>query len=291
MFAYSALYKPVKNILTTGAADSVSLSVNTKANQDLSVGIRSSRKNESGVVDAGLSWTQKLKQGGVALQVSGDLDQEGTVTLSTSAVNIAKGVNADVSSKLKTNKDDNKVTGNLDYTHEKVHLTGTFDYGLGKDLTLKTSVVGQVVEGLVVGGEVQVQGYPVVVDKKALKTYNLGARYSLKNIHVAALLEDSLKTVRVGYAQQIDESVAVAGEFTQDLKSEQPSQPTFTLGASYVIDKDSSVKAKINTKGTVNTTYTLQVNPRLTTSVSVEANAFNLSKGTSKVGVSVNYSA
>ena len=289
MYSFANLYKPVKNILSTGASDKVSISVNTKANPDFSVSMKGARSNEKGTVESSLSWSQKLKQGGVAYTVNGSLDQDATVTVTTVANGVAKGLNADLTSKLKTTSADNKVTGNLDYTAEKFHLTGNFDYGLGKELVLSSSVAGKVVDGLVVGAEAQVQGYPAVAEKKdLLKKYTIGARYSLKNIHIAAQLEDSLKKIRVGYAQQIDESVSVAGEFSQTLAADQ--KPVFVIGSSYNIDKDSSVKANINTNGVVNATYTLTVNPRLTTAITAETNVFKKDVP-SKVGLSISYDA
>ncbi|KAG2378377.1 hypothetical protein C9374_008520 [Naegleria lovaniensis] len=286
MYSFGTLYKPVKNVLSTGASDKISLSVNTKANPDFSVGISGSR-TESGKVDSALSWSQKLKCHGVACTVNGSLDQDATVKVSVAANGVAKGLNADLNTKMKTEGAENNVTGTLDYTAEKFHLTGHFDYTTGKDLLLASSVTGRVVDGLVVGAEAQIKGYPPVDKKDLLKKYTLGARYSMKNIHIAAQLEESLKKIRVGYAQQIDDSVTVAGEFLHDLKS--TDKPTFTLGTSYTIDKESSVKANINTKGVVNATYTLVVNPRLTTAVSVESSVFT--KSVSKVGLSISYDA
>ncbi|EFC40158.1 predicted protein [Naegleria gruberi] len=285
MYSFATLYKPVKSILSTDSADKVSISVSTKANPDFSVAVRGARANADGKVESSLSWSQKLKQGGVAYTVNGSLDQDATVGVTVVASGVAKGLNADLSSKMKTACADNKVTGNLDYTAEKFHLTGNFDHTCGGALLLTATATAQVVEGLVVGGDAQIKALPK--EANPLKKYTVGARYSMKNIDVATQLEDSLKKIRVGYAQKIDDSVSVAGEFAHELKSDKA--PVFTLGTQYKIDSDSSIKANINTKGIANATYSLTVNPRLTTSISAEADVF--AKNVSKVGLSINYSA
>lgn len=295
MFSYSSLYKPVKSILSSGFdPEKSSLGVNTKVNDDLALGIKSSRNNNSGGVESSLAWNQKFQDGFANYEMNGSLDQEGTVSLSLNASGLAKGLVASVATDLKTNNEDNKVETTLDYTHDKFHYTSNYEFGSGKKLTVTKSGVAQIVDGFVAGGEVKLNAYPLPKDKtQILNEYNFGARYSMSNLHIAALFEKSMRTVKIGYAQQIDPNVTVATEFAQDLQSETGTKPkpVFTVGSSYKIDNDSSVRAKMNSNGIVNATYSLRINERLAANISAQANAFALNNGTSNVGFSVNYNA
>jgi len=112
-------------------------------------------------------------------------------------------------------------------------------------------------------------------------------RYSTANFHVVSQF-NKFEETKIGIAQNINPKLAVAGEFSHNIKPQKDGQvakPVWTFGGRYVVDANSTLAAKVNTKGIANVAYGITVNPNITTTLSFETNVNELSTP-SKVGVS-----
>jgi hypothetical protein len=289
MFSQRDLYAPVNKVITGHASGKNSFSVVTSPNKDSNIGISGNRNNKDESVSASLNWDQKLEK----FNLSGSLSQNGTISLSAKSSKLASGLK--VASGI-THKTDNssQVKTNVEYVRDRVNMNTSLTFNTGKDIIVKLGGAGKVVDGLFVGGECELLGYSGSQNDKKLKDFSFGAKYSKDNFDIATIVENSLKTVRIGYAHAIDDQVLIAGQYKHDLKTEATSEknvPEYSVGCVYVIDSDSSISAMGNTKGVVSGTYKLKINPRLSTAVSFDADAFNLSKGSSNIGFAVKYNA
>jgi len=290
---YDELYKPVKNVLSTGYGNTTKFTVRTKPNADLKLEFNGERKTNS-AIDAGLKWTQSFRNKGILYNVGGKLDVEGTVDVNASANNVAKGLDLGVDAKLKTDKTskDNKVNVNTTYRHDLVSIKAGLEKKVGSDYLLTASAASDY-EGLSAGVEGKFQAYPLPQKQdQILKEFNFGLRYSTANFHVASLFE-KLETVKIGVAQTISPKLAVAGEFTHNVKTDSNGEvkaPVWTVGGTYVVDADSTVYAKANTAGVVNAAYKLRVNPNISTTLSFETQVNQLAQP-SKIGVSFDIDA
>jgi predicted component of type VI protein secretion system len=92
---YDELYKPVKNVLTTGYGSTTKFTVRTKPNTDLKLEVTAERKNNA-AIDAALKWTQTFRNKGIGYTVGGKLDVEGTVDINASANGVAKGLDVSI---------------------------------------------------------------------------------------------------------------------------------------------------------------------------------------------------
>jgi hypothetical protein len=287
---YDELYKPVKNVLNTGYGSTTKFTVRTRPNADLKLEANAER-NDKNAIDASLKWTQGFRNRGIGYTVGGKLDVNGTVDVNVNANGVAKGLDLGFDTKLKTDKtdDDNKINVNATYRHDYVSFKTGLEKKFNKQEYLLTeSITTKEIEGLTAGVEAKVQVYPIP-QKRAdmLKELNFGLRYSTANFHVVSHF-DNLEKTKIGVAQNINTKLAVAGEFTHNLKEK--SNPVWTFGGRYVVDANSTVSAKVNTKGVANVAYGITVNPNITTTLSFETNVNELS-APSKIGVTFDIDA
>jgi len=185
----------------------------------------------------------------------------------------------------KTSKD-NKVNVNATYRHDWASIKAGVEKKVGSDY-LATISAATDYEGITAGVQGKFKVYPVP-QKQAdiLQEVNAGLRYSTGNLHIVSVFE-KMETVKVGVAQTINPRLVLGAEFSHNVKVDKDGKvqtPSFAFGGNYVIDADSSVSGKVNTKGVANVAYKVRVNPNITTAISVETNVNDLVQP-SKVGL------
>jgi len=293
---YDELYKPVKNILTTGYGSTTKFGVKTRPNVDLRLEANAERKEDQSI-DASLGWTQTFANRGILYSVGGKLDVNGTVDLNANATGVAKGVDVGAEAKLFTDKThkDNKVGVKGTYRHELVSVKAGVEKKLNEDKYLLTASAVTDYEGISAGVEGKFKAYPLPKDvsKDLLEEVNFGLRYSTTNFHIISQFANFEK-INIGVAQNINSQLALAGEFSHDLKPNKETnvigKPVWTFGGNYVIDGDSSVSAKVNTQSQINAAYKVRVNPNINATISFESNVNKLDEK-SKVGLSFDITA
>ena len=213
---------------------------------------------------------------------------DGNVSVSGKAKN-AEGLTLGTAVALATdaNSKDNKGKATLQYQQPSYTVESTVEKKIGDAVTVDSSVTAKY-NNVTVGAQATFIAYPQPADKKVIKNYNLGLRYSEKNYTFAVLAENQLKNIKIGYAQDVDANLSLALNVDQDLSK--PIRPVFTIGNTYKIDNDSAVRAKIDNNGALAAAYKFNVNQRLTATVSASTNVFDQTKGAS-TGVLFEFSA
>ncbi len=224
------------------------------------------------------------------MKTSGSLGLDGAVSTAGKVVSgdVVYGASAVLATEA--NSSSNKYKTFVQVSQKGKTFEATVEKKLGQAVTVDASSTFAY-EGLTVGAKALLTVYPTPQNRAdILNNYSLGVRYSDKNYTFAALAEDKLKNVKIGYQQKIDDKLAIAVDINQTLNGTTLSKPTFTLGNTYQIDADSSVRAKINNNGDFAAAYKVNVNSRLTATTTVQTNVFDSAKG-AKTGILFEFSA
>jgi len=169
---------------------------------------------------------------------------------------------------------------NLGVEYKRENLTATTELELVKRKANLTAVVGNktIAGGFEVGLDLN-DGVP--------SAYNLAAQYVNGSTTLFGAVREQFNTLRGGFHRKISDQVSVAADFdVKRLKNE----TNFTLGSYYSIDKESAVKAKLNTKGVVTVSYLHNFKKNIRGVFTMEADAFNLNKPDSaKIGFGLTF--
>jgi hypothetical protein len=107
------------------------------------------------------------------------------------------------------------------------------------------------------------------------KNYNFGATYQTNNLLLAALVEKSLTSAKLGVEHKVNDKTTLGFEFSHKLKKSEPF--VVQAGFSRVLDQESNVRAKLLSTGVASVAYQVKVKPELKATVSLEMSAKELS--------------
>jgi len=284
---YGDLYRPVDGIVKSGYISGQNLKVGTRVSPALAITTEGSKKEG---VDGAFSWDSSTQCYGKNLKTNGSLGLDGAVSTQAKIINgdLVYGGSAVLATEPSSSN--NKVKSFVQYAQKGYTFEATVEKKVGAPVTVDTSATFNY-EGLTLGAKALLTAYPTPKNQAdILNNYHLGLRYSDKNYTFAALAEDKLQRLKIGFAQKIDDKLSVALDVNQTLAGTKLSKPTFTLGNTYQIDANSAVRAKINNNGEVAAAYKVNINNRLTATTTVQTNVFDSTKG-AKTGVLFEFSA
>jgi len=178
---------------------------------------------------------------------------------------------------------DNAVKLGLEYTRDNVAATSDFEL-VKKDRYATTANITTVVgnKTFALGGEVGVN----LVDATPSK-YDSVASYTVGNFVVTGSLRDKFNTIGSSFYRKVNDDTSLAGEFSFKINN---SDSSFVVGGQRKLDKDTSVKAKLNSDGIVSLSYIQQLRKNVRAVFSTEINALNLNKPDAhKIGFGITF--
>jgi hypothetical protein len=150
-----------------------------------------------------------------------------------------------------------------EYAQEFFATTGSVDVNCGDTATAvveATAVVG--FEGLSVGGQLS---FDVSPSAQKVSDFNVGAEYTREDVTFTLSTEKKGDIIRGGYFQQINRDYQVGAQLDYNPRAEDAKkQRVLTICTEYQLDVDTTVKAKADSTGSVQTviSHNLQ-NPSL----------------------------
>jgi len=152
----------------------------------------------------------------------------------------------------------------LTYKHSNFNTTGSIDYGQEKGITVKGSLVlGTPWSGanrVDFGGEVECL---VGNDKPQLSVLNTKASYSNPEFDMAAFClikpSKSISDVGLSYFHKVNSDLSVGAEIAFD-PNNTDKKPKLTLGSQYLFQKDTTMKFKFDTTGSLGLSYHQKLN-------------------------------
>lgn len=227
----------------------------------------------TGLVVSQANWTDKTL-GDVEVEAHSSGSASGSVKMNKLVDGLKLTVAANNSSAL-------SVDGT--YTQDLLTATAKISHSLSKGSTGIDASVAFGIDGVAVGGSVQLDGANIV----SPKDFNVGAQYSQKDL-VAALVTSNLGSdITASYFQSVSGDLSLGSSML--IKPDSGSR-TFTFGGEYSLDKATTLKGKIDSSGTVGTSVThVLANPSLKFCVSAQFDALSSDVlSAQKFGVSIN---
>jgi len=131
------------------------------------------------------------------------------------------------------------------------------------------------------GGDLQYEVKERKTEDPIFKNFNFGATYKSSNLIFAANVVDKLKRADFGIVHSYSGNTKLGFEFTHELgKKAVPF--VVQAGVSHTLDDVSNIKAKLLSSGLISFAYQVKVKKGLTTTVSLETSAKEVSGG--KIG-------
>jgi len=153
----------------------------------------------------------------------------------------------------------------LTYKHNSFNTTGSVDYGQEKGITVKSSLVcGFPVSNsssrIDFGGEVECL---VGNDKPQMSVLNTKASFSTPEFDMAAFClikpSKSVSDVGLSYFHKVNNDLSVGAEVSFDPNAHEK-KPKLTLGSQYMMQKDTTLKFKFDTTGSLGLSYHQKLN-------------------------------
>jgi len=274
---YKNLGKQSKDLLSKDYEKSLpSLKLETKAENEVSLSVEGKRDAKSGefVVDP-FQYKYDFAERGYSFV--GKATSNRKLTGEFSVIDkLAKGLKVvtTVSTVLAARADqasDNSVKLGLEYTRDNLAATSDFEL-VKKDRYATTANITGVVgnKTFAIGEEVGIN----LIDASPTK-YDSVASYTVGNFVVTGSLREKFNTIGSSFYRKVSDDTSLAGEFSFKINN---SDASFVVGGQHKLDKDTSIKAKLNSNGVASLSYIQQLRKNVRAVFSTEINAFNLDK-------------
>jgi len=269
---YKDLGKRVKDLLTKDFEQHLpSLKVETKTENNVTVTIEGRRdtKKDEFIIDP-FQYKCELPERGFTFITKASSNRRVTGEFSVMD-KVIKGLKltTTASAILVTKPDQNpENTAKLSLEFTRENLAATADFELVKRVSSCSAVFGN--KNFALGGEIEAN----LIDGTFSK-YNLSGSYTNNNNFIVhGFIRDYLSTFGSSFYRKVNDNYCLAGEFTYRLNA---SDASFAIGGERKFDKDSSVKAKLDSKGTASFSYihNLRKNVRAVFSTQIDTLHFN----------------
>jgi Eukaryotic porin len=167
---------------------------------------------------------------------------------------------------------------------------GTVEY-VTKNAALTSAVdvlSGPIVHAAVTAGlDVATVGVEAEYDTKArnFRRYNFAVNYAdSKESEATLTVLNKGETGKLAYSHLARPDLSVAGEFLYDRRAD---AKLLTMGVKYEVDRETTLKGKINSDGLVSTSYIQEIRPGTTLILSQKLDVRNVDKSTHKLGLSL----
>eukprot|EP00281_Chroomonas_sp_CCMP1168_P031725 CAMPEP_0206236620 /NCGR_PEP_ID=MMETSP0047_2-20121206/13816_1 /ASSEMBLY_ACC=CAM_ASM_000192 /TAXON_ID=195065 /ORGANISM="Chroomonas mesostigmatica_cf, Strain CCMP1168" /LENGTH=321 /DNA_ID=CAMNT_0053660975 /DNA_START=46 /DNA_END=1012 /DNA_ORIENTATION=+ len=244
--------------------------VKTKLENGVAIKSTFTRNEKDGSIGAVLELKKKVS----VLDVTARMDHKGAATLVAEHNTLIPNLNLKGEGAL----NGSSVKISADYKHDAIMTCASLDPI--KSVIAVNSCVG-VVKDVNVGCTTS-----YAYGKGKWTTPAISAQYQGPNYQLAANVENLGEKIGVTYHQTVNKEVNVAisiGQAGGDSKN-----LNMALGTSYKIDKDSSVKGKVDSAGILSALYVQKIRPQMTLKVSGQVNTTKLSADNAhKIGVAL----
>jgi len=270
---FKNLGKSTKDLLTKDYEQNLpALKFETKTDNNATVTIEARRdtKKDEVIVDP-FQIKRELPERGFTFIGKATTNRRLTGEFSVSD-KIAKGLKLTTSAStiLVTKPDQNpENTAKLSIEYTRDNLAVTADLELVKRVAYVSTVIGN--KSLALGGEIEANLLDGILSK-----YNVTGAYYANNFVLNAFARDQLQSIGSSFFRKVSDNYAAGGEFTYRLNA---SDATFTLGGECKFDKDSSMKAKVDSKGILSLSYIHNFRKNIRSVFSTQIDALHLNKG------------
>ncbi|EDO31835.1 predicted protein [Nematostella vectensis] len=238
-----------------------------------------SSMNDTGKVFGSLETKYKYSDYGISLSEKWTTDNVLSSEI-TVEDQIAKGLKLQFDTTFAPNTGKKSAKIKTAYKQDYLHATGDVDFDFA----------GPTVQGsAVVGYEGWHAGYQVAYDtsKSKLIANNFSLGYRAKDFQIHSAVNDASKFTGSIY-HQISKNLEVAAQLNWATGS---SNTSFQGGCKYDVDKDTTLRAKVNNNSHLGLAYTQRLRDGIKATVSSHIDTKNLNQGGHKLGLSLEMEA
>jgi len=232
------------------------------------------RANKGGDINGILKTTYKRSDFGT---IEAEFDTDGKAKASIEADKVSKGL------VIKT-ATDHDFTTSIDAAYSQGYLAVNGILSSGKKTTVETSAVfGH--EGLSAGLQDTFD-----IKQAAIIDYNVGGEYTQGNYTVTVKTSDAAENINLGFLYNVNADNTVGGAIKYGLSGKDQSRFLATAVYSTVLDRDTTLKAKLDTDGAVTGALEQRLsNPKVKYGLTSQFNWRNPSLIPDKFGLSVGF--
>jgi len=277
---YDDLGKEAKGVFKNGyGSGSVKLDLKTTTKKGVEFKTHGSSNNETGKVEGNLETKYKFKDYGITLTEKWTTDN----VLSSDIIvedQIAKGLKLEFDTSFTPNTGKKSAKIKSAYKRNYFHGTADVDFDFAGPTVQASGVASY---------EGWVAGYQVAFDtsKSKLTDNNFSLGYRSDDFQVHSAVEDASRFSGSIY-HQISKNLEAAAllEWTTG-----NSNTSFQVGCKYDLDKDTTIRAKVNTSSHLGLAYTQRLRPGIKATLSAHVDSKNLNSGGHKLGLSLDMEA
>lgn len=195
---------------------------------------------------------------------------------------LAKGLKLDIATTFFANSGSKAAKVGYSYKHPSINTTATLDLLKGPTF-IGDAVVGH--DGFLAGVQV---GYDVLDGRISQYAAAVGYQHPLYNAAIVA--DKNLSVFSASYYHKVNDRVDAGAKAAWDAKGSQ-SNVAIEVGTKYVLDKDTFVKAKINSAGVASVGYSQLLHPGVRFGFGASVDTKRLNEAAHKFGFDINVQA
>lgn len=217
------------------------------------------------------------------LMTEATMDSAGVLAATAEMSGLAKGLMVSLDCKTATTGtalfSSGKAT--VDYKQDMFTCKATYDYYAGA----ASAAASAAYAALTVGGSADYN-----VSKSALKNYAFAGQYAASDFTIATKLSESIgkqdgKLFEGSYYHTVSKAMQVGTE----MKKTQASEVSLGFGCAYQLDKETTVKGKVDTDGILSGSYKQKLSSISTLTLAAVVDTVNLTKSSKhKFGLALN---
>ncbi|KAL9984422.1 hypothetical protein ACROYT_G006710 [Oculina patagonica] len=277
---YDDLGKESRDVFGKGYGfGAVKLDLKTKTKKDLEFTTSGSSNNDTGKVFGSLETKYKYADYGVTLAEKWTTDNVLTTQI-TVEDQIAKGLKLEFDTSFAPNTGKKSAKIKSAYKQDYFHGTGDVDFDFAGPTVQASAVMGY---------EGWVAGYQAAYDtaKSKLIGNNFSFGYRSDDFHIHSSVNDASRFTGSIY-HKINSNLEAAAQLNWASGS---SSTTFQVGCKYDIDKDTTIRTKVNNTSQVGLAYTQRLRDGIKVTLSSQIDTKNLNQGGHKIGLGLDLEA
>ncbi|KAI8978374.1 eukaryotic porin/Tom40 [Pilobolus umbonatus] len=274
--AFNDIGKSAKDLLSKDyPVGGVKLEVKTVAPNGVVFKVNGQRDNKSAAIVGDLEVKYADKKKGLTFtevwttsnQLNGKVEIEN---------NLAKGLKLELFASVLPSTSDKAGKISATYKKPNLHSVATFD--IFKTNFNVNTVFGQ--QGFLVGGDVTYN----VLDAK-IGRYNAAVGYTAPEYGVAVHATNNLNNYAASYYHRVSQDIEASGKAAWDSKGS--NAVALEVGAKFILDPSTFVKAKISNSGVLGLAYTQDLRPGVKINFGASIDTGRLNENAHKLGLSL----
>jgi len=274
---YKNLGKTSKDLLSKDfERNAPSFKFETKAENGVLFSVEAKRTNSGEFIVDPFQYKFESPERGLTIVGKANSNRKLSAEVSI-ADRLAKGLkfNTLVALVLVDKEEKNNRAAKVGFEYTRENLAATSEFELLRRTAAATAVIGK--KGIAVGVETELD-----LSSFEFNQLNTSASYTSGKVTLTGFTRSKFDAIGGSFFQKVNDNASVAAEVSYKLSGNDSA--AFSLGGAYKLDKDTSVKGKVNSDGVVSLSYAQMLRKNVRAVFSTDINTKQLHKDAHQVG-------